>query len=93
MVEKNNTTFLLAKSSLDEPSLHRSELLPAKRQVGVCLKGRGESAPGGGGWGVSCPRSSPSIVTDELGDQDPVPDKKHPTGLHGVCQSVAAHKN
>lgn len=50
MVEKN-TTFLLAKSSSDEPSLHRSELLPAKRQVGVCLKGRGESAPGGGGWG------------------------------------------
>lgn len=51
MVEKNNTTFLLAKSSSDEPSLHRSELLPAKRQVGVCLKGRGESAPGGGAGG------------------------------------------
>lgn len=43
--------------------------------------------------GVSCPRSSPTIIIDELGDRDPVPDKKHSTGLHGVYQSVAAHKN
>lgn len=68
MVEKNNTTFLLAKSSSDEPSLHRSELLPAKRQVGVCLKGRGESALGGGGGesrvlGLVLPLSQMSWVT------------------------------